>query len=74
MNTGIPAVSGEGAMGALTPFEIPACDLKADQFVDPNKMVPFPRNWPAHRVPTPEEQARMLAAMQRREQLMESTP
>jgi hypothetical protein len=60
-NTGRPAVSGSGAMGVI-----------GDQFVDANKLIAFPRNWPAHRVPTPEEQARMMAAMQRREQLMEA--
>lgn len=42
MNTGIPAVSGEGAMGVIEPFEISIGDVKADQFVDANKMVSMP--------------------------------
>jgi hypothetical protein len=62
INTGFPAVSGEGAMGAI------------DQFVETNKLVPFPKNWPLHRVPTPDEAARMREAMQRRERLMEGAP
>lgn len=51
-NTGYPAVSSEGAAGALTPFEITGCDLK----LNPEK----PSTWPRDRVPTAEEWARIL--------------
>ena len=50
------SVSGEGAAGCIEPVQ------KVHEF-------PMPKNWPAHRVPTPAEQARIQAAIERREQL-----
>lgn len=57
MNTGIPAVSGEGAMGALehvsTPYKLAS--------------PPMPLNWLRDRVPSPEEWDRIEEARRIRE-------
>ena len=71
MNSGRPAVNGEGAEGAIQPFEVTARDLKADQFADAGNMVPFPPDWPRTRRPTPEEWARIQAARRVNEDQME---
>lgn len=57
MNTGTPAVSGEGAMGVITPHV-----RTADHVGDVNEVIPFPEDWPRTRRPTPEEWARIQAA------------
>ncbi len=60
MNTGYPAVSGEGAIGAVEPFEITDGDVKRGNGIAPPAEHTIPANWPAHRVPTEDEWHRRM--------------
>jgi hypothetical protein len=69
MKTGYPAVSSGGGWAIEAhPLEREARLALQEPMMG---VTPIPLNWPVHRVPTPEEQARIRAAMERRERLME---